>query len=74
MHQSVETSPSMSKNTASNKFRKVNVDAFDEDNYEDEAVEVEGLAAQITAREVLWMHIFSGNGSVIGVMINCPAN
>ena len=26
----------MSKNTASDKFRRVNVDALDEDNYEDE--------------------------------------
>ena len=29
----------MSKNTSSAKFRKVNVDAFDEDNYEDEDVQ-----------------------------------
>jgi hypothetical protein len=37
----------MSKNTASNKFREVNVDKFDEDNYEDEEEQQTGTGEEV---------------------------
>ena len=42
----------MSKNTSSNKFRKVNVDAFDEENFIDDVLVAEvDLAGEVAARE-----------------------
>eukprot|EP00128_Syssomonas_multiformis_P014603 Colp12_sorted_trinity150504_noHs@33360 len=42
----------MSKSTGSTNHRKVDVDAFDEDNYiEDETTEVDNIAASVSARE-----------------------
>ena len=40
----------MSKNTSSTAYRKVNVDAYDEDNYEDDAQAVDN-SAQVNARD-----------------------
>jgi hypothetical protein len=42
----------MSKNTASDKFRRVNVDALDEDNYQDEDVVESGPDVATRAKEV----------------------
>lgn len=53
----------MSKNTASNQFRKFNVDAYDEDNFKDDAGEEVDLSAEVNGkaqqcREMLNTHSY----------------
>ncbi|XP_004347830.1 hypothetical protein CAOG_04005 [Capsaspora owczarzaki ATCC 30864] len=52
----------MSKNTSSTAYRKVNVDAYDEDNYEDESQAVDN-AAQVNARDAEVKKLLTGGNT-----------
>jgi hypothetical protein len=59
--------PAMSKNTSSTTFRKVNVDQYDEDNFEDEALateQIDGINAAVLSQSADVQKLLSADKKV----------